>query len=127
MRVLLVKPPYPVCKSLTMPLGLLYLAARLEQAGHEVFLEDIQLCRSPIRRLKQTLNRFNAAVVGITSFSINLSIASKILKTVKHLYPNVLTIWGGPHVSFDDEDILCNCLWLDGIVRGEGEDTLLEI
>ena len=41
MRVLLVNPPYPVVESLTMPLGLLYLAARLEQGGHEVFLEDL--------------------------------------------------------------------------------------
>ena len=72
MRVLLINPPYPVCESLTMPLGLLYLAARLEEAGHEVVLEDIQLCRSPVSRVKRALQRLNPGVVGITSFSLNL-------------------------------------------------------
>ena len=70
-----------------MPLGLLYLAARLEEAGHEVVLEDIQLCRSPVSRVKRTLQRLNPGVVGITSFSLNLPVASKILRAVKRLCP----------------------------------------
>ena len=127
MRVLLINPPYPVCESLTMPLGLLYLAARLEEAGHEVVLEDVQLCRSPISRIKRTLQRLNPRVVGITSFSLNLSVASKILKAVKRLCPDTITVWGGPHASFDDEDLLRNHPWVDAIVRGEGEETLLEM
>ena len=127
MNILLVNPPYPICESLTMPLGLLYLAARLEGAGHRVALEDVQLCRSPISRVKKTLQRLKPQVVGITSFSINLPIASRILQTVKRLCPDALTIWGGPHVSFDDEEILGNHPWVDAIVRGEGEETLLEL
>ena len=127
MRLLLINPPYPVCESLTMPLGLLYLAARLEKAGHQVTLEDIQLCRSPMRRVERTLLRLNPQVVGITSFSINLPIASKILKVVKRLCPDAVTVWGGPHVSFDDEAILRNHPWVDAVVRGEGEETLVEM
>ena len=102
MNILLVNPPYPICESLTMPLGLLYLAARLEGAGHRVTLEDVQLCRSPLSRVKKNLQLLKPQVVGITSFSINLPIASRILQTVKRLCPDALTIWGGPHVSFDD-------------------------
>jgi anaerobic magnesium-protoporphyrin IX monomethyl ester cyclase len=127
MRVLLINPPYPVCESLTMPLGLLYLGARLEEAENQVFLEDIQLCRSPMSRVKQTLRTIRPQVVGITSFSINLPIASKILQTVKRLNPDAVTVWGGPHVSFDDQDILHNYPWVDVVVRGEGEETLVEI
>ena len=127
MRVLLINPPYPVCESLTMPLGLLYLGARLEEAGNRVFLEDIQLCRSPVSRIKQTLKSLNPQVVGITSFSINLPIVSKILQAVKRFHPEIVTVWGGPHVSFDDQDILHNHPWVDVIVRGEGEETLVEI
>ena len=127
MRILLVNPPYPVCESLTMPLGLLYLAARLEKAGHEVFLEDGQLCRSPLRRLKRTLQRLDPQVVGITSFSINLAMASRMLQMVKRLCPGAVTVWGGPHVSFADEDILRHHTWVDVIVRGEGEETLVEL
>ena len=127
MRVLLINPPYPVVESLTMPLGLLYLAARLEQAGCEVYLEDLQLCRSPLRHLQEALNRCSPAVVGITSFSLNLHVASKFLQKVKRLSPETVTVWGGPHVSFDDREILYRHPWVDVVVRGEGEETLAEV
>jgi radical SAM superfamily enzyme YgiQ (UPF0313 family) len=127
MRVLLVNPPYPIIESLTMPLGLLYLAARLEQAGCEVYLEDLQLSRSPLTRLEGVLNQHKPVLVGITSFSLNLSVASKILKKVKRLSPETVTVWGGPHVSFDDREILHRHPWVDVVVRGEGEETLAEV
>ena len=110
-----------------MPLGLLYLAARLEKEGHEVALEDLQLCRSPISHLKKTLRAFTPRIVGITSFSINLHSAGKLLRTVKQVCPEAITVWGGPHVSFDDENVLRQNPWADVIVRGEGEETLAEI
>ncbi|MCX5915691.1 MAG: radical SAM protein, partial [Deltaproteobacteria bacterium] len=127
MRVLLINPPYPIVESLTMPLGLLYLAARLEQAGCEVHLEDLQLCRSPLTRLERALHKHKPALAGITSFSLNLSTASKILQKVKRLSPDTVTIWGGPHVSFDDREILHLHPWVDVVVRGEGEETLAEV
>ncbi len=127
MRVLLINPPYPVIESLTMPLGLLYLAARLEQAGCEVHLEDLQLTRSPLTRLEIALHAHPPAVAGITSFSLNLSMASKILQKVKRFSPDTVTVWGGPHVSFDDREILHQHPWVDVVVRGEGEETLAEV
>jgi anaerobic magnesium-protoporphyrin IX monomethyl ester cyclase len=127
MKILLINPPYPVCESLTMPLGLLYLAARLEQDGHEVVLEDMQLASAPITRLRKTLLRTTPQVVGITSFSINLHSAGRLLRAVRHLCPEAITVWGGPHVSFDDENVLRHNPWVDVIVRGEGEETLTEV
>ena len=93
MKVLLINPPYPVCESLTMPLGLLYLAARLEQEGHEVRLEDLQLSRSPVARLRKTLRAFAPRLAGITSFSINLHAAGNLLRVVKEACPEALTVW----------------------------------
>jgi anaerobic magnesium-protoporphyrin IX monomethyl ester cyclase len=127
MGVMLINPPYPIVESLTMPLGLLYLAARLEQAGYEADMEDLQLCRSPLTRLEEAIHRHPPAVAGITSFSLNLSVASKILQKVKHLSPETVTVWGGPHVSFDDREILRRHPWVDVVVRGEGEETLVEV
>jgi len=117
MRILLINPPYPVCESLTMPLGLLYLGARLEKAGDQVFLEDIQLCRSPVSQIKQTLKTIRPQVVGITSFSINLPIASKILQTVKRLNPDAVTVWGGPMfplMTRISSIIIPGLMWLSG-------------
>jgi radical SAM superfamily enzyme YgiQ (UPF0313 family) len=127
MRVLLINPPYPVVESLTMPLGLLYLAARLKLAGCEVHLEDLQLCHSPLTRVEEALYQHPPAVAGITSFSLNLPVASRILQKVKSLCPETVTVWGGPHVSFDDQEVLHQHPWVDVVVRGEGEETLAEV
>ncbi|KPK90299.1 MAG: hypothetical protein AMJ94_09855 [Deltaproteobacteria bacterium SM23_61] len=73
------------------------------------------------------MHRYKPAVAGITSFSINLPTASKILQKVKRLSPGTVTVWGGPHVSFDDQDILRRHPWVDVVIRGEGEETLAEV
>ncbi len=127
MRVLLINPPYPVCESLTMPLGLLYLAARLEEGGHEVALEDMQLCNAPVARLRRNTSGPAPHIIGLTSFSMNLHLAGKIGAFLKKLYPEAVTVWGGSHVSFDDVKTLQDHPWVDVIARGEGEETLLEI
>jgi radical SAM superfamily enzyme YgiQ (UPF0313 family) len=127
MRVLLINPPYPVCEGLTMPLGLLYLASRLEEDGHHVVLEDLQLCRAPLRHLRARLSRLDPQVVGVTSFSLNLSDATRILRAAKEACPEAFTVWGGPHVSFHDEGILRGHPWVDAVVRGEGEETLAQV
>ncbi len=110
-----------------MPLGLLYLAARLEEAGHRVELADLQICRAPLAHLREAIGRLDPHVVGITSFSINLAKASRILQAVKRCSEDIFTVWGGPHVSFDDAGILLEHPWVDAVVRGEGEETLSEL
>jgi radical SAM superfamily enzyme YgiQ (UPF0313 family) len=45
----------------------------------------------------------------------------------KEIFPEAITIWGGSHVSFDDEAVLRQNSWVDAIVRGEGEETLVEM
>lgn len=127
MRVLLINPPYPVCEGLTMPLGLLYLAARLEEAGHRVEVADLQICRAPIAHIREAVERLDPHVAGVTSFSINLEKTSRILKAVKRCSREIFTVWGGPHVSFDDAGVLLERPWVDAVVRGEGEETLSEL
>jgi radical SAM superfamily enzyme YgiQ (UPF0313 family) len=124
MDILLINPPYPVCESLTMPLGLLYLASQMEAAGHRVVLADLQLARAPVRSLRRMLAGSSPSIVGITSFSINFHSASRILRAMKRDHPRAVTVWGGAHVTFDDEGVLSGHPWVDAVVRGEGEAAL---
>ena len=82
-----------------MPLGLLYLAARLEEAGHRVEVADLQLCRAPIFRLKEAIRRLDPMVVGVTSFSINLSKASRMLRTAKRCSEKIFTPVSYTHLT----------------------------
>ena len=66
-------------------------------------------------------------VVGITSFTFNFSNAVKILREVKRVVPDVVTVIGGVHASALTKDILGSTSSLDYIVMGEGEFTFLEL
>jgi len=58
---------------------------------------------------------------------MNYPVASEILKHCKDLDSDVITVIGGPHVTFSAAETLREAPWIDIIVRGEGEQTLLDI
>jgi radical SAM superfamily enzyme YgiQ (UPF0313 family) len=73
-------------------------------------------------------NKFD--VVGITCFSGQHLNSLRLARLAKeNIYPAPLAILGGPHPSAKgiDAQILHNYPQIDYIVRGEGEDTLVEL
>ncbi|MFC1670392.1 B12-binding domain-containing radical SAM protein, partial [Spirochaetota bacterium] len=61
---------------------------------------------------------------GVT-MNINKSI--DILRDYKSLKPDIITVMGGPHVTFDAHNILKDHKHVDFIIRREGELTLIEL
>jgi radical SAM superfamily enzyme YgiQ (UPF0313 family) len=66
-------------------------------------------------------------MVGVTSATLTYKPALEIVKTAKEALPNCLLILGGPHVTVLDEQTLNEAPEADIIVRGEGEQTMLEL
>ncbi|MBT8171836.1 B12-binding domain-containing radical SAM protein, partial [Candidatus Bathyarchaeota archaeon] len=66
-------------------------------------------------------------IVGITSTTLTYKSALQIVTIAKEVRPNCLTILGGCHVTFWDENALKECPSLDVVVRKEGENTMLEL
>jgi radical SAM superfamily enzyme YgiQ (UPF0313 family) len=127
MRVLLVNPYYPVSETPSPPLGLAFLGAALEAAGIEVQVLDCVVLPYSRSLLEDTLNSFVPDVVGVTAVTMNVHEALKVLNDVKALDPKVITVMGGPHVSFCAERTLKEYPELDLVVVGEGEATLVEL
>ena len=128
--IILVNPPYPAGTFLHPPfpsLGLGYLAAVLEKNKYEVDVIDCQTVRFTHEEFKNEISKRQPTVVGITSNILTYKSALKIAKIAKEAHPNCLTVIGGPHVSFWDEEALQECPQLDVVVRKEGEYTLLEL
>jgi radical SAM superfamily enzyme YgiQ (UPF0313 family) len=107
MRVLLINPFYPISETPSPPLGLAYLGAALEQAGVQVKVLDYVVY--PYRRdaLESVLKEFKPHVAGATAVSMTFDHAKQILRDVKTIDPQILT--------------------LDVVVLGEGEATLVEL
>jgi anaerobic magnesium-protoporphyrin IX monomethyl ester cyclase len=128
-HVILVNPPYPngAPQSLFIPLGIGYLAAVLEKNQYEVDVVDCQVLRPTSKQLEAELIKSQPDVVGVTSSTLTYNPAIEIVKTTKRVLPNCLTILGGPHVTVLDEQSLNEVPEADIIVRGEGEQTMLEL
>jgi radical SAM superfamily enzyme YgiQ (UPF0313 family) len=58
---------------------------------------------------------------------MNYKKAASILETAKRIMPDVVTLFGGPHVSFDWENTLTDYPGTDIVVIGEAEQTLSEL
>ncbi|UCH21993.1 MAG: B12-binding domain-containing radical SAM protein [Deltaproteobacteria bacterium] len=127
MRVLLVNPYYPISETPSPPLGLAYLAAALEQAGVEVKILDFVVFPYTPLAVETSLKNFKPDVVGITSVTMNFNDAIRVIKDVKRTDANILTVMGGPHVTFCGKETLAAFPELDVVVLGEGEDTVVKL
>jgi len=126
MKVALIAPPYPLEEAPSPPLGICYVAAACEAAGAEVIIIDYIVSRYTPEKLWQQLDEFQPDVVGATSVTLNFFAGAEILKAAKQHCPSVITVMGGPHVSFDAENTLTRFPEIDAIVIGEAENTLMQ-
>jgi len=103
------------------------LGAVAEQAGHEVSVIDCQAERLNCETFGQRISQQNPDVIGVTSTTLLYNSAKQIIETAKAVHPNAITMIGGSHVTFWDENALNECPSIDIIVRREGETTFVEL
>ena len=128
-HVVLVNPPYPedVPQAIFIPLGISYLIAVLEEKGYEVDLVDRPAFRPNQKELEDKFRSLNPDIIGVTASTVNYLPALEILKTAKKALPKCITMIGGPHVTVLDERTFAESSDVDIVVRGEGEQTVLEV
>ncbi|MFC2052222.1 B12-binding domain-containing radical SAM protein [Chloroflexota bacterium] len=122
--VILVQPT-TLNRELGAPLGLMALAAYLESYGYEVTILDVRLEADYQERLLQLVSQ-DPIAIGITCLTgSQISSAMEVSCLVKSRNKRLPVIWGGIHPSCLPRQTLENPN-IDIVVRGEGEETLLE-
>jgi radical SAM superfamily enzyme YgiQ (UPF0313 family) len=130
MKITLVNPPYPKnahSHPPFIPLGIGYLGAVCEKAGHDVTVIDCQAEKLGFDAFRKRIAQTDAEVVGMTSTTLTYTSALENARIAKEELPESTTILGGCHATFWDENALNECPSLDIIVRREGEITFLEL
>jgi len=127
MKVAVIAPPYPLEEAPSPPLGVTYVAAACERAGCEVRIFDYIVRRYTRDKIAAELDEFEPDVVGATSVTMNFKGAAAIMQDVKRHNHDIITMMGGPHVSYDWVNTLNDYPGIDLIVVGEGEETLHEL
>ena len=121
---MLINPPQNT-KYPQPPLGLASIAAVLEGENYQVEILDanaLQLSESEVA--KET---GNVDIIGITAMTPFINSAIKVAKEIKKGKPGSTVIVGGAHVTVLPEETLRNVPEIDIIVRGEGEETVVEL
>ena len=112
---------------LYLSIGLAYMAAVLEEKGHEVTVIDCPALNLDQETLKSKLASIQPQIIGITSMTPTIQSAVLSAQVAKQACPNSTVVLGGPHATFMDKQVLAEENAVDVIVRGEGEQTLLEL
>jgi anaerobic magnesium-protoporphyrin IX monomethyl ester cyclase len=128
-HVALVNPPYPVeaPQAIFIPLGISYLAAVLEENGYQVDVVDCQTTHPSQKQLEEKFASLKPDIIGVTSATLTYLPALEIVKAAKTALPNCITMMGGPHVTSRDEQVFTESPYADIVVRGEGEQTMLQL
>ena len=109
------------------PLNLMYLASMLENASRSVEIVDDNLHEMGVERVAKLVSKLDPLVVGVTAATATVKTALSYIEAIKRLLPNVLTVIGGPHVTFLPLETLKSSKGLDVVVMGEGEETIVDI
>ncbi len=128
MRVVLINPRFrlPIDTRTSPHLGLAYLGAISERRGDEVRIFDADVEDQPLHEFMQ---EFRPHVVGITANTPQVKQAWRHAEQIKSVH-DVPIIIGGPHPSVAAEDLdfeSAKNSGIDIVVRGEGEETWIEI
>jgi anaerobic magnesium-protoporphyrin IX monomethyl ester cyclase len=127
-------------QSLSLPLGLAYIAGALEAAGVRVAVIDA-VGEAPRRRTRYFKGYLvglpdgelaarippDADIVGISVlFTHEWPSAVRLVQVIRRARPELAVVLGGEHVTALPEFCLATCA-ADVLVLGEGEETIVEL
>lgn len=133
-RIQFIEPPkdywFIMGEYLPPPYGLLQLAGFLDNKIPEVEIDvlDCQAMLIDWKTLEKRIESFNPDIIATSGFATcNVYVAARTLEIAKKIAPEALTIVGGQHFSAMAQESLEAFPEIDVIVRGEGEETLVEV
>ena len=111
------------------PLGLVSIGGPLIDAGYTVKLIDHDAYGWSFKRLIREVGKFQPdyILLGHSGSTAAHKTAIKTVHEIKRTFPNIKIIYGGVYPSYADQSILRECSEIDYIVRGEGEQTIVEL
>lgn len=129
--ILLVNSPVPNPLSdeharICPPLGLAYIAAVLIDEGYSVLALDPNASLSGMKGVLRRVEKARPRILGISTTTEAYPNALEIARAVKSMLPDIVTVMGGPHVSFTYEETLQSG-YVDFVVIGEGEIPMREL
>ena len=136
-RILLVHPlGYPVgsadrdisrLANVMPPLGLASMASYLKSQNIICAIVDCYARPDSDCLIKEYLRAERPAFIGLSCTTSSFFDGCRIARLAKKILPDILSVFGGPHVSAFKQKVLNDFQEVDLVVVGEGEKTLTDL
>lgn len=131
MRIVLIHPNYhsggAEIAGNWPPAWAAYLTGSLRQAGFDdVVFIDAMTNHIEDAELADRLRALQPDVVGATAITPSIYKAERALEIAREVCPDAITLIGGVHATFMFKQVLSEAPWIDAVVRGEGEEIIVE-
>jgi anaerobic magnesium-protoporphyrin IX monomethyl ester cyclase len=132
MRVLFVHPNYhsggAEIAGTWPPAWVAYLAGALKKAGFDdVHFIDAMTEDIDEDELRRRMLELAPDIVGCTAITPSIYKAERVLEIARQCVPDAVTLLGGVHATFMYKQVLPEAPWIDAIVRGEGEEIMVDV
>jgi radical SAM superfamily enzyme YgiQ (UPF0313 family) len=109
-----------------LPLAVLALAAVLE-GKEEYEIVDGNIEDKPVEKMLKLIDTYNVELLGVSAMpGPQMAAAMEASRKIREQRPQVKIAWGGYFPSIYPDAAL-NAKYVDFVIRGQGEDTLLEL
>jgi len=110
-----------------VPIGLYYIGALLLSHGHEVNILNLYNFQNKHEEIASIIDEYAPEMIGLSVLQANRLGAAEIAKIAKTLNPNLRVVFGGVAANYLWRHFLENYPEVDYVIRGEGEETFLEL
>lgn len=110
-----------------LPINLCNLAAMCRERGYVPKIIDLNVARVDFKELCAEISAFGPGCIGITAFTIDINSASRLARSIKEVFPDIVIIIGGVHLSSLPETTMRENPHFDYGVVGEGDITIVEL
>jgi len=131
MHIVLINPPHPylIQPDSQAPLGLMYLAAVLREAGHSVTLANLSHCGEDEAIDHIPWRQGGTHLYGFTATSIDYALCERLARRIRarNRGADARIVLGGPHATVASREGRINMDIFDAVCVGEGERVILDI
>ena len=110
------------------PAWVAYLSGALKTAGYaDIRFVDAMTNDLSEDRVREILLEAQPDVIGCTAITPSIYKAQRVLEIAREVCPKAVTVLGGIHATFMYQQVLGEAPWIDAIVRGEGEEIMVNL
>ncbi|MBR3371405.1 MAG: magnesium-protoporphyrin IX monomethyl ester anaerobic oxidative cyclase [Rhodobacteraceae bacterium] len=110
------------------PAWVAYLTGSLRAAGFDdIHFIDAMTNHIDNDTLRARLAELKPDVVGTTAITPAIYMAEEVLRIAQDVAPQAVRVLGGIHATFMYRQVLSEAPWIDVIVRGEGEEIVVNL